>query len=58
MFVVAALVVAVPLWASMTYAVRHADVLPATREQNAKDEGWPEPERTDECFGRDRADAS
>lgn len=40
-FVVAALVVAVPLWASMTYAVRHADVLPATREQNAKDEAGP-----------------
>ena len=40
-FVVAALVVALPLWASMTYAVRHADVLPATREQNAKDEAGP-----------------
>ena len=40
-FVVAALVVALPLWASMRYAVRHADVLPGTREQNAKDEAGP-----------------
>ena len=32
-FVVAAVVIAVPLWASMSYAVRHADVVPASEKE-------------------------
>ena len=32
-FVMAAVVIAVPLWASMSYAVRHADVAPASEKE-------------------------
>ena len=52
-FVVAAVVIAVPLWASMSYAVRHADVAPASEK---KPQEAPKPDQSVPTSGTDAAE--
>ena len=52
-FVVAAVVIAVPLWASMSYAVRHADVAPASEK---KPQEAPNPNQSVPTSGTDAAE--
>ena len=50
---VAAVVIAVPLWASMSYAVRHADVAPASEK---KPQEAPKPDQSVPTSGTDAAE--
>ena len=52
-FVVAALVVSVPLWTSMSYAVRHADVAP---DSEKKPQATPNPNQSVPTSGTDAAE--